>query len=321
MDIMLNNTLQRIFGRVHLVTLAQIPVDCPDSSYVYFGIDDSVVDSSKLRMPCTLLDFHTFFHIIDDQVLKNSSRSNVLCAEESAESQTAAALLLGAYMIMRLDMRPGHVMWRLNTALQRRFVSFDCVRTMQIFELKLEDCLDALGKAKTLRWVDFSEDGFDPEEYKHLDSPLNAGMHEMVPNKLFVMPMPRLVSSDSGWEDVYAEGRFIRRDFSPAYFADILSQFDVSTCVRLASAEYGAEALEGTGLALEDLPCEDCLVPPPDVVARFLAIVEGAPGPVAVQGHVELGVGGTLIGLYMMKHHGFGGREACAWLRMVRPGW
>ena len=116
MDIMLNNTLQRIFGRVHLVTLPQIPVDCPDSSYAYFGIDDSVVDSSKLRMPCTLLDFHRFFHIIDDQVLKKSSRSNVLCAEESAESQTAAALLLGAYMIMRLDMRPAHVMWRLNTA-------------------------------------------------------------------------------------------------------------------------------------------------------------------------------------------------------------
>jgi hypothetical protein len=317
-----NNTLQRIFGRVHLISLTQIPDDQPGSSFAYFGIGDSVVDSRKFRTPCTLLDFHRVFRIIDQQVVENPHRSNVLCAEGSAGSQTAAALMLGAYMIMRLDMQPGHVMWRLKTSLRNLCSGFDfCWQSEQVFGLRLEDCLDALSKAKTLRWLDFSEDGFDPDEYKHLDNPLNAGMHEMVPNKLMAMPMPRLVSSETGWEDVFVDGRFIQRNFSPSYFADILDQFDVSTWVQLASAEYGAEALEGTGLVLEDLPCEDCLVPPPEVVERFMAIVEGAVGAVAVQGRVKLGIGGTLIGLYIMKHHGFGGREACAWLRMVRPGW
>ncbi len=38
--------------------------------------------------------------------------------------------------------------------------------------------------------------------------------------------------------------------------------------------------------------------------------------------HCKAGLGctGTLIALYMMKHHGFAVREAMGWLRIVRPG-
>jgi hypothetical protein len=38
--------------------------------------------------------------------------------------------------------------------------------------------------------------------------------------------------------------------------------------------------------------------------------------------HCKAGLGrtGTLIALYMMKHHGFTAREAMGWLRIVRPG-
>ena len=69
-----------------------------------------------------------------------------------------------------------------------------------------------------------------------------------------------------------------------------------------------------------DLPFEDCSPPPPEVVSRFLAFAERIPGALAVHGRGGLGRTGTLVALYMIKHHGFSAREAMGWLRIVRPG-
>jgi hypothetical protein len=57
-----------------------------------------------------------------------------------------------------------------------------------------------------------------------------------------------------------------------------------------------------------------------DIVAKFLSIAEALPGALAVHGKAGLGRTGTLIALYMMKHHGFSARAAMGWLRILRPG-
>jgi hypothetical protein len=186
--------------------------------------------------------------------------------------------------------------------------------------LSVQDCLEALQRSKSLGWVSFADDGFDPEEYAHFDDPLNADLHELVPGKLLAMPCPRLLDTPAGWEDCYVEGRFHHRSFSPAYFIDILSQFDVSLCVRLGMPRYGKEALEGTGLELLDLCCEDEDVPDRASVDRFVAAVEAEAGAVAVQSEGGAGHAAALAGAYMIRRHGFTGRQAAAWLRIVRPG-
>lgn len=50
-----------------------------------------------------------------------------------------------------------------------------------------------------------------------------------------------------------------------------------------------------------------------------MRVAEKAKGAVAVHCLAGLGRTGTLIGMYLMKHKGFTGREVIAWLRICRP--
>ena len=126
---------------------------------------------------------------------------------------------------------------------------------------------------------------------------------------------------DAEWLDVLREdGSFSHRDFSPQYYASLLHEFDVQVVVRCNTPQYDRRGLEDAGILVVDLIYEDGGCPPVDIMAKFMAVVEAVPGAVAVHGASGLGRSGTLIGLYMMKHHGFTAREAMGWMRIVRPG-
>ena len=188
----------------------------------------------------------------------------------------------------------------------------------QNFHLHLIDCWGGLWRAKQLSWVSFSPAGFDLSDYEQLDSPLNADLHEIVPGKFLAMRGPCDIASGAMWEDVFRDdGSFSHRDFSPAHYAEILQQFDVQAVVRLNAPQYGRRAFAAAGIAVADLFFEDCTSPPVNVVAAFLALAEALPGALAVHCKAGLGRTGTLIALYMMKHHGFTARQTMGWLSLA----
>jgi cell division cycle 14 len=158
----------------------------------------------------------------------------------------------------------------------------------------------------------------DLERYEHFDDPLNADLNEVVPGELVVFRGPRDLPGGRAYLDGVG-----RRQFSPGYLAEVLAEVGVSTVVRACEAEYDAGAFAARGLAHHDLPFPDGAPPPPRVAAAFLAAVDSAAaGGGAVGVHCRGGPGraGTLAGLALVARHGFGGREAMGWLRLVRPG-
>ena len=154
----------------------------------------------------------------------------------------------------------------------------------------------------------------DFDEYVHLDDPLNADMHEIVPGKLvaFRGPRdvgPRLYSDDGGY-----------RRFGPKHYLHLFRHIGVTTVIRLNEPEYDRAEFTSNGIDHHDLVFEDCTSPPPHIIDRFFDIVDRAPGVVAVHCMASLGRTGTLIALDMMRRFKFTAREAIGWLRVMRPG-
>ena len=305
-----------IVDRVYLLSLYDDQFNferCPNFEYLcpledtQAHVDEGKADLGQVFDFCRTLEHR----------LQSTDRLLALLTPIDAKGFRNTMFLVGAYIMMMLERDLEKTMQYLELILSKYSAIHEQTRTTYI---QLQSSLGALFRAKQIGWVDFRLDRLDIDEYRQLDSPLNADLHEVVPGKIVMMHGPRDLPGGVPWRDVPKEdGRFGHREFSPGHY--ILAQLDVRAVVRCSTPAYDREGFERAGIAVVDLCCEDGVVPPIDVVSKFLAVAEELPGAIAV--HCESGRGrsGTLMALYLMKHHGFSAREAMGWLQIVRPGW
>ena len=273
--------------------------------------------------PMNLACVTRFIELLDQELSSQPSCRIVYLADEGRRALTNAVFLLGAYMILRLQMTPDCVQscfgWLRPSAVEAfRDASF----AEPTFGLTLLDCWRGLDRGRQAGWVGLpSKAGSwwwgqtDVAQYEHYDDAVNGDLHEVVPGKLVATRGPADLAAGGDFSDVCG-----RREFSPGYYGPVLRELGVTTVVRLNDAEYDAEALGASGIRVHDMAFDDGTVPPDSVVRAFFAVVDAAEGAVAVHCKAGLGRTGTLVALYLMRSHGFPAREAMGWLRIMRPG-
>jgi hypothetical protein len=259
-------------------------------------------------------------HQFSKTILQRSTNSLILCVGPGQRNLTDAALLLGGHMIVYEKMDLTSVKSAFSIA-SSQFVTFCDLYQDGHAELTVFDCWSALHRSTELGWLDFSdqpsEDSIDLQEHIHYASVANGELHVVVPNKLIAFRTPTDLPDRRAWMDDCGTRRF-----SPLYYADILSDFDVSVvlcCGGVGSdPPYDASALEGCGMGVEVIAAgvqSGQLLAATD---RVLTLARAAPGAIALHGAGGWEEG-LLLTAYLIRLHGFSARQAIAWARMAHP--
>uniref|UniRef100_A0A0G4F0M4 protein-tyrosine-phosphatase n=1 Tax=Chromera velia CCMP2878 TaxID=1169474 RepID=A0A0G4F0M4_9ALVE len=104
-----------------------------------------------------------------------------------------------------------------------------------------------------------------------------------------------------------------------SHYVPVFKKLGVTLLVRLNEKQHDGDMFTRDGIKHVDLyfdgPC-----PSREFIQKFLGIVENEPGAVAVHCKAGLGMTGTLIGAFAMKHFQFPAAYCIGWNRICRPG-
>ena len=274
--------------------------------------------------PLNLAAVMRFIDLLDKEIATHQSGRIVYCVDPGRRALANAVFLVGAYLILKLNMESSAVSTCFHWLSQSIIEDYrDASLAEPDFALNLNDCWCGLERSKLCGWIGPpTPDGdcgqiYIPD-YVHLDNPLNADLNPIVPGALFALRGPRNLGPHARYMDMPTH-----REFSPAHTAEILLALGVTDVVQLSTAPaYNPEDFVSRGLRHHSLPFADGAPPPPAVAERFLALAAAARPGAAVAVHCGAGLGrtGMLAALHLIRAHGFAPRQAIAWVRIMRPG-
>ncbi|XP_041983366.1 dual specificity protein phosphatase CDC14A-like [Aricia agestis] len=308
-DVIISST-EVIKDRLYFATLKSGYKPKPTRNSKYFHIEDEIVYENFYFDfgPYHLCHLYQFCNRLNDELEKNPKKKIVFYTSDNETLRLNAAYLIGSYQVIYLGGSPSAVYAQLTTGDWSLLNFRDASGGPPLFGISLLDVLQGIKVAHDARFFDFNH--FDAEQYLFYEKVENGDLNWIVPGKMLAFSGPHHRSRlDRGYPL-----------HSPEHYHEYFRKHNVTTIVRLNKKSYDARQFTAHGFEHRELFFVDGSVPSDLIVNRFIRIAEAAKGAVAVHCKAGLGRTGTLIGCYMMKHHGFTAREAIAWLRVCRPG-
>ena len=183
-----------------------------------FLIQETFTDGSG---PVDLFSVVRFVQELERSIRKTldsseSSEQVLVCnGGPNRRTFTNTTFLLGAYMILKFDLKASDTAYLFRGIDPKAFEPFKDIASMESdFVLSVADCWQALERAKGHSWIGlplscepYRWGQIDIEAYEYYNNPLNADLHEIVPGRLFAMQAPRILL-DATYDDRH--GRHFR---------------------------------------------------------------------------------------------------------------
>ena len=166
---------------------------------------DKFLAGTTFSQGCDPLDIQSviqFIQELDNVIYRASqdlSQKIVCCAGSSRRTFTNTSFLLGAYMILKLNLKPSHTAYCFRGIDPDAFESFrDPASPHSDFALSVADCWHAIERAKGCGWIGLPRPDapfrwglIDVDAYAYYNDPVNADLHEIVPGRLVALRAPK----------------------------------------------------------------------------------------------------------------------------------
>lgn len=258
-------------------------------AYQPFVKDFGPVDISKIHKYCCKLN-----NLLEANDLKTYKLYHY--TGTSPIKKNNSVLMLTAYLVMVLHYSPKDAFSLFSSIYFPEFR--DASKDATVYYCSILQCLNALKRSISLSWYNFQT--FDCQSYEYFSNIKNGDMNWIVPNKLLAFSDPGKSNTDICIRNLHKLG--------------------ISTIIRVNRKTYPADKFRKQGFKHHDLFFQEGACPSEDLLRKFLSIAESEQGAIAVHCKAGLGLTGTLIACYIMKHFEYPAAEVIPWVRMCRPG-
>ena len=234
-----------------------------------------------------------FIELLDSELSAHPECKIVYCVEDGSSALDDAALLLGAYMILRLELSADKVLSHFGWLPGVATTVLDAGPVEPGCGLTLLDSWRGLERGRRAGWISVTNAGIvltsagrrRADNWSGQPAKPDCGHHVVVPGRLVAVAGPAARAPRASADPTLAPG--------------------------------------GPEIEPADLPFEDREAPSDRAARAFFGLLDAAaPGAAAAVrcGAAPAGRAGVLLALELMRSHGLGAREAAGWLRLALPG-